>query len=182
MAQVAEGRRPESGWYVLTGRPSSGITTTLDALAARGYRTIREAARSIIDERMAEGWTVERIRGDDARFQREILARKIAAEARAPTDAVVFFDRALPESTVYHAIAGLDPREVLRVCGRNVYRKVFFMEPLPYAADYARTESPEMLHRLEREIPAAYRSLGYEVIPVPVEPVEDRIERIIRQL
>lgn len=182
MRQTGGDRAPEPGWYVLTGRPCSGITTTVNALAARGYRTVPEAARSIIDERVAAGWTIERIRGDEARFQREILARKFAAESRTPTGAVVFFDRAMPDNIVYHAIAGLDPAEARRLCRGNAYRKIFFMEPLPYAGDYARTESAAVLKRLERELPAAYRNLGYEVVSVPAAPVERRVERILREL
>ena len=56
------------------------------------------------------------------------------------------------------------------------------MDPLPYAADYARTESISILDRLARELPRVYRSLGYEVVSVPVGTIENRIERIVREI
>ena len=174
--------RPSTNWYVLTGRPCSGISTTLRALARRGFRTVNEAARTIIDERMAQGLTVDQIRSDNAQFQRDIVKLKVDVERDLPTDEVIFLDRALPDSIVYHSIAGLDPQEVQQLCERATYKKVFFMEPLPYARDYARTESDAILDRLGEELPQAYRSLAYEVIGVPVGTIEERVEWILKQI
>lgn len=176
------GLQPSTDWVVLTGRPCSGITTTLAALARQGFRTVHEAARSLIDERMAEGQTVEQIRANDVGFQRDVLKRKVDTERGLPTDEVILLDRALPDSIVYHAIAGLDPREVEVFCKPATYRKVFFMEPLPYAQDYARTESGSILDRLGKELPEVYRNLAYDVIRVPVGTIEERVDLILKQL
>ena len=152
------------------------------ALGERGYRTVKEAARSIIDEDMAKGWTVEQVRSDDARFQRDILKRKVDSEKTLPKDAVVFLDRGVPDSVVYHTIAGLDPQEVASVCKPGIYRKIFFMAPLPYEADYARSESDEVLEKLARELRSVYLDLGYEVVSIPVGTVETRVERILQHI
>jgi predicted ATPase len=177
--------RALTNWYVLTGRPCSGISTTLAALESRGYRTVNEAARSIIDKRLAQGLTIQQIRANDAQFQRDIVKLKIDRENKLPElrkDEVVILDRALPDSIVYHRIAGLDPQEVIGLCKPGSYRKVFFMEPLPYSADYARTEGDEILERLERDLRTVYQDLGYEVVSVPVDTVEKRVDRIIQQI
>ncbi len=152
------------------------------ALRARGYRTVREAARSIIDEGVAEGRTAEMIRSDDAQFQRDVLKRKVDSERRLPKDTVVFLDRGLPESIVYYSIAGLDPEEVAGVCSRGIYRKIFFMAPPPYEPNYARSESAAVLEQLERELRSVYLDLGYEVVFIPVGTVEARVERILQHV
>ena len=46
-----------SSWYVITGGPSTGKTTLLEELAKRGYKTIPEVARVVIDEGIAAGKT-----------------------------------------------------------------------------------------------------------------------------
>ena len=152
------------------------------ALGARGYRTVKEAARSIIDEGMAEGQTIEQIRSNDTQFQRDVLKRKVDAERRLPKDAVIFLDRAVPDSVVYHSIAGLDPQGVASVYSPGNYRKIFFMEPLPYSPDYARTESDEVLEQLGRALRSIYLDLGYEVVSIPVETVEKRVELILQHI
>lgn len=170
----------KSGWFVLTGRPCSGISTTARVLGERGFRAVAEAARAVIDEGLASGRTVEEIRGDDSWFQREILRRKrdVERELRSDFAGPVVFDRALPDSIVYFELAGLDPREVRQWCQPNAYRLVFFLEPLPYQQDYARTEDSVMLRRLELGLFEVYRNLGYEVVRVPADPVPERVRRI----
>ena len=84
----------------------------MTALGARGCRTVREAARSIIAEDTAEGRTSRQIRSNDAQFQRDVLKRKVDSERNLPKDAVVFLERGVHDSFVYHSIAGLDPQEV----------------------------------------------------------------------
>ena len=170
------------GWYVLTGRPCSGISTTLSALAERGYRAVKEAARSIIDERIAQGRTIDEIRSDDWRFQRDVLERKVDIERELPVEGIVFLDRAVPDSIVYYSIAGLDAKEAARFHVPGSYRTIFLMEALPYAADYARTESDTVLTQLERGLRSLYRDLGYEVVAVPVGGIEERVEMILRRL
>lgn len=154
-------------------------------MESRGYRTVNEAARSIIDERLAQGLTIEQIRTDDVKFQRDILKLKVDREndlLELQKDEIVILDRALPDSIVYHSIAGLDPQEVIGLCKPGIYRKVFFMEPLPYSADYARTEDDEVLGRLEGELRAVYIDLGYDVVSVPVDTVEKRVDWIVRRM
>lgn len=61
----------ETNWYVLTGGPCSGKSTTLEYLSSRGYLVVPEMARVVIDEE---------IRADAFGFQVKILDRKIQLE------------------------------------------------------------------------------------------------------
>jgi len=127
-------------WYVITGRPSSGKTTLIKRLSDLGYATVPETARSIIDESLSNGISVEELRADERRFQESIVRRKLDVEANTRRDRLTFFDRGLPDSIAFYKVYGLDPSEVENV-SRNRYRlKVFFLEQLPFEKDYARKE------------------------------------------
>lgn len=169
-------------WYVVTGGPSSGKTTVIQELAKLGYFIYPEAARVYIDEEIAKGKTVEEIRGDEARFQREILRMKVEIEKRAPRNKIVFFDRAIPDSIAYYQISGLDPKEVLRFCQKKIYRKIFFFEQLAFEKDYARTEDDETIKKLNVLLRKNYKDLGHKVIDVPAMSVEERISKILTEI
>ena len=131
----------QSQWCVVTGAPSSGKTTVILELAKAGYKIIPEAARTIIDEGLAQGKTIEEIRGDEAAFQRRITARKLKTEASLPRHEIIFLDRAVPDSIAYDRLMGHDLGESIRVSRRNLYREVFYLEPLAFVKDYASNPS-----------------------------------------
>lgn len=170
--------RSKTNWYVLTGRPCSGLSTTLAALGRAGFPVVGEAARAVIDERLSKGLTIGEIRANDQLFQREILERKLATESGLAPAETRFLDRGLPDSVAYHELAGMDPEEVLGICEPNCYRKVFFLEPLPWVQDYARTESPEILAWLGRRLREVYEGLGYPIVEVPAAPIGERVSLI----
>lgn len=172
----------ESNWYVVTGGPSSGKTTVLTELKKLGYIIYPEAARVFIEGEMAKGKSLKEIRGNETRFQRKVLKIKIEAEKTAPKDRIVFFDRAIPDSTAYFKICGLDPKEVLKICRRNVYRKVFFLQQLPFKNDYARTEDEKTIKKLNKLLKESYQKLGYKVINVPVMSVQERVKKILAEI
>ena len=169
----------QSKWYVVTGVPSSGKTTVLNHLAKEGYKVVPEAARTLIDQEMAEGRSVAEIRSNERGFQRRVTALKIKLESELPLKQIIFLDRAMPDSIAYYALCGIDPGEALAVCRRNLYQKVFLMEPITFTQDYARTESPEAIARLNDLLRDAYKQLGYEVVAVPAMSVEDRVRFIM---
>ncbi len=171
--------KDESGWFVLTGRPCSGISTTARALRNLGFRIVPEAARTVIDEGIASGRTVAEIRADDAWFQKEIVRRKLDVERTlARHGGPAFFDRALPDSIAYFEVAGLDSNEVRALCRPDAYQRVFFLEPLPFQADYARTEDMRTLELLERRLYEVYVEIGCGVVRIRAGSVESRVDRI----
>ncbi len=170
-------------WYVVTGGPCSGKTATLEALSKLGYNTVPEAARVYIDEKMKEGQVIEDIRKDEAEFQRKLFKLKIEIEEKTPKDKIVFFDRGMPDSISYYSVAGADPQEVKDFCLKNKpYRKVFFLEQLPFKEDYARTEDQETIEKLIQALKRDYIDLGYEVIDVPALSLEQRVKIILKEI
>lgn len=172
-------RDMRANWYVITGGPSSGKSTILEKLRDMGYRIIPETARVLIDEELSKGKQLAEIRGDKRAFQQQILQMKLEIENELPKDEVIFFERGMPDSVAYFSVSGLDPKEALDVCEKNLYQKVFLMDLLPFEQDYARTEDVQTTKRIHQLLRVAYEQLEYEVISVPVMPVENRAKFIL---
>lgn len=169
-------------WYVLTGGPCAGKTTTLDELARRGNRVLAEPARQVIDEKLAAGMTIEQIVSDPD-WLASVVRRADAQENALPKDELFFLDRAVPDSLAYYRHFGRELEDEIRAAiVEKRYRKVFLLDLIDFRNDEARHEDPEeaaVLHTLIRE---AYEGLGYEVITVPVLPVAERVDFILARL
>lgn len=170
-------------WYVIAGGVCSGKTSVIDELGRRGYTVVPETARELIDEGMKEGKTLEEARGDVLSFQRRVLRRQEEKEASLPRDEVVFLDRANPDARAFLAFVALEePEDVTEALGRCSYRKVFMLEPIRFESDYYRVETADDIERLHAEHVKAYQSLEFETIDVPVMPVKERVDFILKQL
>ena len=88
----------QTNWYVITGGPGSGKTTTINILSARGYKTTIEHARHYIDTQRQNGRTVEETRKNQVEFQLGILAMQIEQEALLAPGVIIFLNRGLPDA------------------------------------------------------------------------------------
>lgn len=173
----------QTNWYVVTGGPSSGKTTTVNLLQGRGYKTTIEHARHYIDTQKVEGKTVEEIRANQITFQRGILDMQIEQEQALSPNDVVFLDRAIPDALAYYHFLGLSPDEKLQeALHAHLYKKVFILDPLPLVSDYARTEDSAAQKKIHASLAEVYGSLSYPVVHVPVMPPEERVDFILKNL
>lgn len=168
--------------YVLTGGPSSGKTTVLKELSKLGYTVFPEVARIFVDKEMAEGKSLKNIRGDESKFQKKTLKIKLEMEEVAPQGKIVFFDRGIPDSIAYYQLCGLNPKKALAICQERRYRKIFFLEQLPFKKDYARIEDEKTVQKLNKLLRKAYQDLGYNIVSIPVMSVEERSQRILNEI
>lgn len=172
-----------TNWYVITGGPSSGKTTTVNILKARGYRTTIEHARHFLDTQRVRGRTVAEIRRNQATFQLGVLRMQIEQEAALDPDTLTFLDRALPDALAYYRYLDLPPDQMLLdALALANYRKVFLLDLLPLVRDYARTEDSAAqlkIHTLLREV---YQELGHAVDSVPALPPDERVAYILDHL
>ncbi|ESP97731.1 AAA family ATPase [Streptomyces sp. CHA1] len=170
--------------YILTGTPGAGKTTVLRALAARGHRTVAEAATDVIAREQALGtpepWTVPDF---IARVTAEQRARQEAAESPGPC----FFDRS-PVCT--HALATYLGHPVPPALTAELTRLttppgcyepyVFLLRPLGFVAPTAaRRISYEDSLAFERVHEESYRTFGFRLVEVPAVGVEERVDRIL---
>lgn len=169
-------------WYVLTGGPCAGKTTTIDELARRGHPVLAEPARLIIDEQLAAGKMIQDIVGNPD-WLPSVVRRSIALESEVPQSVQYFFDRALPDSLAYYALGGRAIDDFFReALDKARYRKVFLLDLVDYTTDAARSETPEQAQAIHAAIRAGYEGEGYEVVTVPVLPVPERADFILERL
>jgi len=180
--KTSTGRR-ETNWYVITGGPGSGKTTTVDILAKRGFKTTIEEARHYIDTLRANGEDTDAIRGRQEEFQRGVLEMQIKQENDLDPKEVVFLDRAIPDALAYYRFRYLPLDKTLTDALLKVsYKKVFILDPLPLVHDYARTEDDTQQLRIQALINEVYHQLPFPVVHVPVLPPEERVDLILKNL
>ena len=169
-------------WSVITGAPCSGKTAVIYMLEKRGYQVVHEVARAYIDKELRKGQILSQIKADNWAFERHILMEKMKIENRLCADDIIFLDRAVPDSIAYYLLNGLDPAEPFQNSREVCYQNVFFFERLTFIEDPVRSEDEKTAHRLGQLIEECYRSLGYDLIRVPVLSVEDRTDFILNHL
>jgi len=172
-----------TNWYVITGGPSSGKTTTVTLLRERGYHTTIENARHYIDIQRQQGKTLDEIRTNQANFQLAVLKLQIKQEQSLPADELVFLDRAIPDALAYYKFLNLTPDPLLLdALKTSSYKKVFVLHRLPFVKDYARTEDEDAQKAIHLLLIEVYRSLNFPLIQVPDMPPEDRVDFILDNL
>ncbi len=172
----------QTNWCVITGAPCSGKTAVIKEMQRRGFAVVHEVARACIDRQLQQGLSLAEIRADELKFESAILAEKVRLESGLPENETIFFDRGLPDSIAYFKLAGLDPAEPLAKSRLVRYRRVFFFERLPFSKDRVRAEDEKTALRLDLLIEESYRVLGYHPIQVPLLPVKERADFILRRL
>ena len=173
----------QTNWYVITGGPSSGKTTTVNLLKERGYITTFEHARHYLDMQRLKGRNVEEVRKNQGEFQSGVLDMQIEQENQISPDVHVFLDRAIPDALAYYRFLNLPEDEKLTEALRTVsYKKVFVLDCLPLVKDYARTEDAAAQKKIHALLMEVYESLGFPVIQVPVLQPEERVDFILKNL
>lgn len=172
-----------TNWYVLTGGPSSGKTTTVNLLRERGFATTIEHARHYLDLKRIEGRTVEEVRARRSEFQRGVLTMQLEQEASLDPEETIFLDRAIPDSLAYYRFLDLEPApQLLDALQHVAYRKTFILDLLPLAPDYARTEDAAAQLRIHALLTEVYQELPIPVVKVPALNPADRVAYILDRL
>jgi predicted ATPase len=172
----------QTNWHVITGAPCSGKTAVIRELEKLGYPVVHEVARAYIDEKLQNGETIARIKGNILSFERHILYKKIEIERSLSKDETIFLDRAIPDSIGYYILEGLDPADPFQKSTLWRYKNIFFFERIPFEQDPVRSEDDEIASRLDGLIKESYRMLDYKIIVVPLETVNARVNFILNHL
>ncbi|MDG4894022.1 AAA family ATPase [Mesorhizobium sp. WSM4976] len=172
-------------FFVLTGGPGSGKTSLIEALQAKGFATAPEAGRGIIRDQMAIGGPALPWR-DRALFAELMLSWELRSWQTARAEpGPVFFDRGAPDTIGYLRLCGLPvPDHVATAAEKFRYaRRVFVAPPWPeiFTQDEERQQTLDEAERTFRSVISVYAELGYELVPLPLAPVEERAHFIIDQ-
>ncbi len=169
-------------WYVITGGPCAGKTTTCNELMRLGHPVLAEPARLEIEYKLAKGRTIEQIIADPD-WLPSVVRRSTAQERELPENVTWFLDRATPDSVAYYRLGSMAlDDQIVKALSETRYRKVFLLDLVEYVTDYARTETPEQARTLHEAIRLAYTEQGYRPVSVPVMPVAERVQFILARL
>jgi predicted ATPase len=175
--------RKPANWFVITGGPGAGKTTTVNILRSRGFKTTIEYARHYIDTQCLKGKTVEEVIRNQVEFQMNVLEMQIAQEAALDPDETIFLDRAIPDALAYYHFLQLAVNEkILKAVGSVNYKKVFILDCLPIVNDYARREDAVAQKKIHDCICEVYDSLPFPVVHIPVLEAEKRVDLILSHI
>lgn len=169
--------------FVITGGPGSGKSTLIEALAETGIRSMPEAGRAIIRDQVAIGG--EALPWSD---RQAFAALMFTWEMRSYRDALrlggpVIFDRGIPDVVGYLRLCGLPvPSHVARAARSCRYhRRVLVAPPWPeiFLQDRERKQSFEEAGATHAAMIETYTALGYELIPLPLDSVEERVRFVL---
>ncbi|WP_367868075.1 AAA family ATPase [Pedobacter sp. WC2423] len=168
--------------YVISGGPGSGKTTLIKGLQQQGYFCAEEVSRKMIIRETEKGssclpWI------DISCFSAKVLNEMIFSWNSAPTAAITFFDRGIPDIIAYLNVAGVPvPEEYYTALSLHPYHKqVFILPPWEaiYVNDSERWQTFEEAVIINEAIRKAYMTCGFELIDVPRNSPAARVAFIL---
>jgi predicted ATPase len=170
----------QTNWFALTGPPCAGKTTVIKALESLGLPVIHERGRFVIESALAEGFSTDEIFSSQQLLQETILKAKIIAHLENPPLKLTILEDGIPESLAYFRIENLEIAAISHIFNLFRYQKIFYLDALPLINDPARPHSQEKTDLLGEMKKQIHLELGYEVIEIPVLPLPERIDLILK--
>lgn len=166
---------------MISGCSGGGKSTLLSELASRGYLTVPEAGRQIVQEQMA-------IHGDALpwenlqKFRDLLLSRYLYQYHRhIESKQIIFFDRGIIDVLPNE----LKPDYFLHAAQMFKYHRVVFLVP-PweeiFAADAERKHDFNAAKKEFDELLIKYKNLGYETVLIPKASIQDRASFVLTKL
>ena len=170
-------------YFVITGGPGAGKTTIIDALRARGFRTVDEVGRQIIRAQVAIGGNALHW-GDREAFAELMLSHSIYDFERLGDDpAPVFFDHGIPDMTGYFRLIGAPvPAHVKKATRLFRCNPVVFVAP-PWREIYV--NDPERKQDFAEAVAtweacvAASVEAGYQLVELSKASVAERVAFVL---
>ena len=170
---------------IISGGPGSGKSTLLAALLVEGYAVSEEVSRPLIrDLVLSNSTSVPWM--DMKGFAKLALEKMIEDYEKAVEKDTTFFDRGIPDIVAYLKVSGLPVNTNYEFALKNYrYKASVFMAP-PwkdiYVNDEERWQTFEESVVLHDELVKTYEENGYEVVPLPLASVPQRVEFILEYL
>ncbi len=186
---------------VFTGGPGFGKSSVLKVLEIEGFTLMPEAPRELVLEQraLAEGISPQKDFQGFAFLVADRMVEYYQAAARLSNSdsakdgpfrtlsrPAVFYDRGLPDIFAYLGYYNHEiPLEIRRKVEVHRYEPTVFFFPdweALYKPDGVRYESFEQARGIGRLIRQNYEDFGYDVVEVPRDSVESRVDFIRQRL
>ncbi len=173
--------------YIITGGPGVGKTTLINELAKFKFKIISESAREIIKREIEKN-------GDGLPWKDRELYTSLMLKASledfnavsSKSSDIYFFDRGILDAICYANMIGLSVSAEMDDIGKNnLYnQKVFILPPWQeiYHTDNERKQTWEEATLTFKKMKETYLNYGYEIIEVPKENIENRVNFILNNI
>jgi predicted ATPase len=179
-------RAARNNRFVITGGPGAGKTTVLRELEARGFHSVSEVARQLIQEQVRVGGTALPW-ADRTLYARRMLERSIQSYQEHTPDLIpTFFDRGIPDTLGYARLIGLRDETFIRnACDQYRYEPIVFSAPAwkeIYETDSERKQDFAEAEQTCALLVRIYQECGYEVLEIPRASAQERAEFIVKHV
>ena len=171
-------------FVVLSGCSGGGKSTLLSELRRRGYATVEEPGRRIVQEETEKGGSALPWVDLEAFARRAIDVARADLQKAGTRTGWVFFDRSLVDAVT--ALDQIKPDPVAERMGvaHRYHQTVFLTPPWPeiHTPDAERKLGwGEAVAEYERLV-LAYPKLGYRTVVLPKVSVEQRADAVLAEL
>lgn len=172
--------------FVVTGGPGSGKSSLIDALRRRGFQSMPEAGRAIIQDQVRIGGTslpwADRTMFAELMLCWELRSWHEASKMNGP----VLMDRGMADVYGYLTLCDLPvPAHVIAAAMEFRYNVKVFIAP--YWEEIFSQDAERKQDRKEAEATGAvmaeiYARLGYQLVELPRDTVETRADFVMHNL
>lgn len=168
--------------FIITGAPSTGKSSVIAELKARGYDCHEEIARQVIVENQENNtnvfpWV------NMLEFSNEVFYRMKNMLHSIPKEKMCFLDRSIVDLIGYMRFAGKEPplEYTEWICKARYSKKVFYMPIWKdiFENDVQRKESIEEAMEIDKNLRKAYLDLGFNLIEIPRSTINNRVDFIV---
>lgn len=170
----------------LIGGPGTGKSTIINKLLEKGYCCYPEISREVTLEAKKNG-TDQLFLENPMLFSELLLQGRIKQykDAQKETHQIVFLDRGIPDVLAYMDFIGDHfPDYFHQACKENVYSKIFVLPPWEdiYISDNERYEDYNQAVEIYHYLMKTYQKYGYNIVEVPRDTVENRVNFILERI
>lgn len=171
--------------YVITGGSGAGKTTLVNALRnSIDVCIVKEPATIVIDESFrTESDLLPWIKLLE--FVERVTEIGVEDFKTVPKDKNCFFDRGIPDSIAFLKLDNIDvPDWLVKASNNYRYNTIFWAPPWKeiYVNTRDRPETLEFAEELGYLLREVYNDLGYKVIEIPKDVLENRVNFLLRSV
>ncbi|MCC5917281.1 MAG: ATP-binding protein [Cryomorphaceae bacterium] len=171
---------PNPKRIVLTGSPSSGKTTIIEALQTQGHHCLPEVSREIIQHALDNNTNITPWQ-DLATFSQRVLEKRLQ-QFNLVVDGWNFYDRSLIDILAYQYLDGqkIEPT-ILNQIKQHTYDLIFIARPWKeiFTNDGQRKEDWKNACAIDEALMHTYLQFGYLPVIIPEGTVAERTQFVI---